>query len=100
MIKITRTIDSGTDLRREFQDCNRGNSFSEDGFNALFDILNEFSDDLSGDFELDVIGVDCDFSEDSLENVLNSYSLESFEELQDNTIAVLLDNGNILYQNY
>ena len=96
MIKITRTIDSGSDLRREFQDYNRGNSFTEEGFDALFDLLNEFGED----FELDVIGVDCDFSEDSLENVLNNYSLESFEELSDNTIAVLLDNGNVLYQNY
>lgn len=59
-----------------------------------------FLNDLGEDFELDVIGVDCDFSEDSLENVLNSYNLESFEELNDNTIAVLLDNGNVLYQNY
>ena len=96
MIKVTRTIDSGRYLMREFLDYNRGTSFTEEGFDALFDILN----DLGDDFELDVIGVDCDFSEDSLENVLNNYNLESFEELNDNTIAVLLDNGNVLYQNY
>jgi hypothetical protein len=96
MIKVTTEIADGNDLKNEFRQYDRHNSFSSEGFDALFDILN----DLGEDFELDVIGVDCDFSEDSLENVLNNYSLESFEELQDNTIAVLLDNGNVLYQNY
>lgn len=95
-IKITRTIDSGSDLRREFQDMGRGSSFSDSGFDALFDLL----DNLGEDFELDVIAVDCDFSEDDLEDVLENYNLESFEELSHNTIAVLLDNGNVLYQNY
>jgi hypothetical protein len=97
MIKVTREIQDGNDLRREFQDMNRGNSFSEEGFDALFQLINDISPE---DFELDVIALDCDFAEDSLENVLKNYNLESFEELSDNTLAVMLDSGDVLYQSY
>jgi hypothetical protein len=96
MIKITTEICDGNDLQNEFRKYDRHNSFTSEGFNALFDLLN----DLGEDYELDVIGVCCDFSQDDLESVLKNYSLGSFEELQDNTIAIMLNNGDVLYQNY
>lgn len=96
MIKITTEIADGNDLRNEFRKYDRHNSFSTQGFDALFDLLN----DLGEDYELDVIGVDCDFTEEDINTVLVNYNLQSFEELNDNTIAIMLDNGNVLYQNY
>lgn len=94
-ITITQTIDSGSDLRRAFEEIGRRNSFSDSGFDALYDYLEN-----CGDIELDVIALDCDFSEDSLENVLKNYDLESFDELNDNTYAVMVDDENVLYINY
>lgn len=95
-ITVTRTIDSGEELRREFQDMGRGDSFTIHGYDALYDLLS----DIYEDFELDVIAIDCDYTQNDLEIVLKDYDLESFEELQRNTYAVMLDNGDVLYQNY
>ena len=66
-----------------FQDCGRGNSFSYDGFVALFDYLNEFED-----FELDVIAIECQYVE---------VEREEYERYYDGcTIIQELDNGSLL----
>lgn len=39
MIKITTEIADGNDLRNEFRQYDRHNSFSSEGFDALFDLF-------------------------------------------------------------
>ena len=89
-------IDTASLLMDQFSQCGRENQFS---YTALEHLI-EYFDGIGEDIELDVIALCCDFSEDDLDSVLESYDLESFEELQDNTWAIMTDDNNVLYANY
>lgn len=88
---LVTTIDNGYELGRLFKDYGRENHFSYEGFNALYDYLDEYSDEVGEDFKVDVIALCCDFTEYSDWNELyNNYSYsynnesETFEELEEN----------------
>lgn len=74
----------------------RPDNFSYDGLTALY----EYFEEVNPDYDLDVIELCCDFAEDTIENVLDSYSLQSLEELRDNTCVVWNDHERVLYQLY
>jgi hypothetical protein len=95
MLKITQEIYGGLELRNIFSDYDRRNQFSDEGFNKLFELL-----DIGEDLEIDVIAICCDFSEEPLAAVLKDYNLESFQELADNTLAIMVDDVTVIYQGY
>jgi hypothetical protein len=76
----------------------RVDNFSLDGLYALYDHLIESSDDSETDYELDVIALCCEFSEDTIENVLKEHNLDSLDELHAETVVVWSDDTNVLYQ--
>lgn len=88
---LVTTIDNGYQLEQLFRECGRENHFSYEGFDALYDYLDEYSDGVGEDFKVDVIAICCDFTEyESWENLYNNYSYsynnksETFEELEEN----------------
>lgn len=94
------------DLQREFKEYDR-DYFSLDGYQALLDLFEETGTTT----DLDVIAICCDFSEEEEDEIKDEYSnidtianAEDTESLLDAlnyyTYAVLLDNGNILYQDF
>ncbi len=86
-------------LRDEFVATGRGNSFSYEGYKALQEYLEEMAGYTQEGLQLDVIALDCDFYENTLENILNEYGLETLEELQDNTTVIVLSNS-VIIQNF
>jgi hypothetical protein len=80
-------------FRDEFQDSSRAEQFSYEALGVLYDYYNELDD-----MEIDIIAICCEWTETSLDDVLNSYSLDSIEELD--TTYYELQNGDILYLNY
>lgn len=96
MLKITQEITSGSDLREAFRQYGRSDQFSYAGYCKLFDLLDSYETDL----EIDVIAICCDFSEEPLADVLKNYNLDSFQELCDNTLAMMVDNETVIYQAY
>ena len=53
----------------------REEHFSYEGFNALYDYLDEYSNEMDKPFEVDVIALCCDFTEYSgWEELYNNYS--------------------------
>lgn len=108
-MKITVTESMFINLFREY---GRADNFSREGLIELFDHLENSFDD---DFELDVIGICCDFTEDDYSAIAESYDIdlsdcedesEEFETvvdyLQRNTTIVYTDEdaGMILYQDF
>jgi hypothetical protein len=63
------------DFRQEFKQCNRSDNFSYEGLEVLFDYLESLEFDRDTPLELDVIEFCCEFSEDTWENIANSYSI-------------------------
>ena len=95
---IYETIDNASKLRDKFIAYDRDN-FSDDGYEALFEILNEM-----GDYKLDVIAINCDFNESTEDEIRADYDLDKNldveQYLQDNTMATKLSNGDFLYQSF
>ena len=96
-------------FRDAFSDMGRGDQFSYDALGLLYDYLEEVDED----FELDVIAICCDFSEDSIEDIAGNYSIELsvdddddlnkqvvLEYLSDHTLVVGETKDGILYQQF
>ena len=90
---LVTTIDNGYQLEQLFRECGRENHFSYEGFNAFYDYLDEYSDEVGEDFKVDVIALCCDFTEYSgWEELYNNYSYsynnesKTFEELEDDGV--------------
>jgi len=83
-----------------FVEMGRADDFSYESKSALYDYIIEYEESCDTETELDVIALCCEYSEDSIENVLDSYSLKSLEELRENTQVVWHDDINVLYLGY
>lgn len=100
-------------IHDRFKEMNRDN-FSLEALEAILDLLEEWCE---GAIDLDIIAICCDYTECSIEEALNDFDHYVDEEVcqdMDNclkadyivmeinarTWAILLDNGNILYQNF
>ena len=86
-------------LRDEFKAYGR-DSFTTVGYKALIEY---YSNNLEDDTELDVVAIDCEFSEATEDEVRSDYDIEDEEPLEyllNNTYAIKLSNGNILYRIY
>jgi hypothetical protein len=70
-----KTYISKYDFRRAFQEC-RPDNFSYDGLKVLFEYLEEYEMDIGEELELDVIGLCCDFSESTFEDIAALYNIE------------------------
>lgn len=84
-IKVTKY-----DFIREFTDSMYANKFSRGALDALFDYFQDLETDLGEEFELDVTAIACEWSELTLAEALHSYSLNSLDELQDQTHVILI----------
>ncbi len=96
---MIKTIDF-YDFRRAFTDYDRTNQFSYAGMEALFDWLEELSEDTDTPYELDVIGLCCEFSEyNDLAEIQENYSstdIDSLDDLRDHTSVIEFDGGIII----
>lgn len=66
------------DFKRAFDQI-RPDSFSRQGLGVLWDYLEQYEEDCGAEIELDVIALCCDFSEDSTENIAESYDIDLSE---------------------
>lgn len=94
---MKQTIDQ-YEFRDAFKRMNRADNFSISGLNALFEYLTEYESETGEEIELDVIALCCDYTEDSIKNVLKEYKLESIDELRDYTTVIEVDSDTIIYQ--
>ena len=65
-----------SDFRDAFRACGRADQFSYEGLGALFEYLEE----IDPDFELDVIALCCDYSEDTVEEIAEAYGIDLPED--------------------
>ncbi len=77
-----------------FSDTYKDN-FTYYGKRALFDYLENLSEDIGEDIELDTIALCCEYSEyESLEELQKSYpDIKSMEDLENYTIVIPIDLG-------
>lgn len=73
---MKQTIDNASQFRDAFHRAGRGDQFSYEALGLLFDHLEECNPEM----ELDVIAICCEYSEDSPEDIVESYGIESDDE--------------------
>lgn len=89
------TIDTTSQFMDAFEDMGRGNQFSYEAINTLFDYYDELDD-----YELDVIGICCDWTEYETEKeACEELGMEDIDELNDNYQVIELSNGGLLVSN-
>jgi len=99
---IVQTVTSAGQFSDEFHAYNRGDQFSYEALQAMYVWFEEFSEDSGQPFELDVIGICCEFTEyASLEDLQCDYDhIESLENLYDHTSVIELDSGALVIQQF
>lgn len=91
------------DFVNEFAEYGRGDQFSEDALDAIYEYIVEVEEDTGEEFELDVIAICCDFTEyESLEELQEYYSdIESMEDLSNSTMVIEFGNeGQFVIQDF
>ena len=83
------TIDNASQFRDQFHRMGRGDQFSYEALGLLFDYL----EDLDPDYELDVIELCCEYSEDTPEEIAEKYGvdLEGCEDDDDEKAEAVAD---------
>ena len=64
-----------SDFRDAFRAYGRADQFSYEGLGALFDYLEE----IDPNFDLDVVALCCDYSEDTVEQIAENYGIDLSE---------------------
>lgn len=77
-------------FEKAFHMAGRGHQFSYEALKALFDY---YELEYEGTYNLDVIEICCTWTEEEL-------TFDEREEIEGETLAIRLDNGNTLYINY
>lgn len=71
---IVQSINSVYQFREAFHSAGRGDQFSYEGLEVLFDYLEECSEDTN--IELDVVALCCEYYESSIEELISSYNID------------------------
>jgi cytochrome oxidase Cu insertion factor (SCO1/SenC/PrrC family) len=80
-----------SDFRDAFHACGRQAQFSYEGLTALF----EFLEEVAPDFDLDVVALCCEYSEDTWQSIAANYGIKYDEnENDDEGCAVVRDYLN------
>lgn len=74
---IVQNINSVYQFREAFRLAGRGDQFSYEGLEVLFDYLEETSEDIGEPIELDVVGLCCEYCESSIEEIIAQYNIDT-----------------------
>jgi hypothetical protein len=69
---MKQTIENASQFRDEFRQCGRADQFSYEALGLLFDYL----EDIDPDYDLDVIALCCEYSENDAGEIARLYGLE------------------------
>ena len=79
------------DFERAFKDL-RPDNFSYAGLRVLYDYMIDYEESCGEEWELDVIGLCCDFNESELDEIITDYSVDISDcEDQSERLTTVLD---------
>ena len=73
---IVQSINNVYQFREAFRLAGRGDQFSYEGLEVLFDYLDELSEDTGEPIELDVVALCCEYYEGSIEEIIANYDID------------------------
>jgi hypothetical protein len=81
-----KTTISVYDFRDAFHKAGRGNQFSYDALELIFEDIENYENESGEEMELDVIGICCDLAEASPEDIARDYSIDISEAADEDEI--------------
>jgi len=95
---ITTTVQFGDFYEWTQKSDNYNNNFTYEGAKALFNYLEEYSEEVENTLEFDPIAWCCEFSEyKNLKELQDNYQdIKTLEELQEKTTVIQFDGGLII----
>jgi len=88
------------DFRDAFMRAGRKDQFSYDGLEIIFKYIEDVEDSCGQEFELDVIGICCDYAEDEARGIAESYGIDvngmDDEEAEAAVLDYLVDQGALI----
>ena len=92
-------------FRNTFLTSDYKNNFSYDGLTALYNYFEELEDDLGEPIEFDLVGIACEYSELSIKDLIDNYSIDKdinvIEYLQERTQVIEIeDSDRVIIQDY
>ena len=92
-------------FRNTFLTSDYKNNFSYDGLTALYDYFEELEDDLGEPIEFDHIAIACEYSELSIKDLRDNYSIDKdidvIEYLQERTQVIEIeDSDRVIIEDY
>ena len=107
---LVQSINSVHQFREAFRLAGRMDQFSYEGFEVLFDYLDNLSEDTGETIELDPVALCCDYYESSIEELIDTYDIDPPEDddpdsiievvreyLENNTAVCGEVNGGFVY---
>lgn len=95
-----KTTVSVYDFRDAFHKMGRGNQFTYEGLEIIYDYLESIDEEM----ELDVIAICCDFQESTPEEVMAEYDLDEDEDVSEflamNTTVLGETDSTIVFANF
>lgn len=109
MTIICQPINTPSQFRKCFEECGRQNQFSPSAFFSLFEYYTELAFDSGEPFQMDVIGICCDWCEyDTMQEAAEAYDIDKeiykddewaildWFQSSDNCYALAVEGGGIL----
>lgn len=86
---IVQSINNVYQFREAFRLAGRGDQFSYEGFDVLFDYLENLSEDIGESIGLDVVALCCEYYESSIEELINNYRIDLSEVDEDDSDSII-----------
>ena len=107
MSYICQPINTPSQFREEFRLAGRHTQFSYNAFEALFDYYTELAEGCGEPFQMDVVGICCDWCEyDTMREAAEDYDIDEdidrdddeaiLEWFHDNQHAIAVEGGGVL----
>jgi len=74
-----------------FRAYDRNENFTYEGKRILFDYLEGYEEDTGESIELDVIALCCEYSEDSIDNIIQNFSIDIEEDTTEEEKADIVE---------
>ena len=86
---IVQSINNVYQFREAFRLAGRSDQFSYEGYEVLFDYLDNLSEDTGEPIELDVVALCCEYYESSIEELIDNYNIDPSEVDEDDTDSII-----------
>lgn len=86
---IVQNINNVSQFSEAFRLAGRGDKFSHEGLEVLFDYLEELSEDIGEPIELDVVALCCEYYESSIEELIDYYNIDLSEVDKDDPDSII-----------